>query len=233
MDPQEFGAFVQTRRKELGMTQSDLAEKLQVTAKAVSRWERGVGFPDIQLLQPLAEGLDITLIELMQSRRMTEAIPVTDADAMMSEALDTIQTQQNQSRKTKVILWLGNVVIFASYVFLAYVTRIYLSHSPLLYIPMILIYSTIWIYGIPIWKAIVTGTAFSVQKQKWVSVPMTWKAWAALAAFIGGLALLLFAMAKLDHNRQLHDFLAVTGLCVSLFGGVYYYQYLENHREKK
>ena len=72
-----------------------------------------------------------------------------------------------------------------------------------------------------------------MQKQKWVSVPMTWKAWTALAAFIGGLALLLFATAKLDHNRQLHDFLAVTGLCVSLLGGVYYYQYLENHREKK
>ena len=233
MDPQEFGAFVQTRRKELGMTQSDLAEKLHVTSKAVSRWERGVGFPDIQLLQPLADGLDITLIELMQSRRMTEDISVTEADAMMSEAMDTFQTQQNQSWKTKALLWLGNAVIFAAYLFLGYVTQRYLNHSPLLYIPMILIYSTIWIYGIPIWKAIVTGTAFPVQKQKWVSVPMTWKAWAALAAFIGGLALLLFATAKLDHNRQLHDFLAVTGLCVSLFGGVYYYQYLENHREKK
>ena len=42
MDTQIFGAFVQQRRKELGMNQAQLAEKLHVTAKAVSRWERGV-----------------------------------------------------------------------------------------------------------------------------------------------------------------------------------------------
>lgn len=231
MNPQEFGAFVQARRKELGLTQSELAEKLNVTAKAVSRWERGVGFPDIQLLQPLAEGLDITLIELMQSRRITEDIPVTEADAMVSDVMDTLQNQQNQSWKIKALLWLGNMILFAVYLFLGYVTRTYLSHSPLLYIPMILIYTTIWIYGIPIWKSIVTGTTFPTEQ--WKSVPMTWKAWLALAAFIGGLALLLFAMAKLDDHKQLHDFLAVTGLCLSLFGGVYYYQYLESHREKK
>lgn len=231
MDSTVFGAFIQGRRKELGMTQANLAEKLCVTAKAVSRWERGVGFPDIHLLEPLAAALEISLIELMQSRRITEDIPVTEANAMMTEAMDTFQTQQNQSWKIKSLLWTGNIVIFAAYLFLGYVTQRYLNHSPLLYIPMILIYSTIWIYGIPIWKAIVTGTVFPVQK--WVSVPMTWKAWVALAAFIGGIALLLFTMAKLDYNKQLHDFLAVTGLCISLFGGVYYYQYLQSHREKK
>lgn len=51
MDPKVFGMFVQTRRKDLGMNQNQLAEKLHVTAKAVSRWERGVGFPSIELLQ--------------------------------------------------------------------------------------------------------------------------------------------------------------------------------------
>lgn len=42
MDAKKFGSFIQTRRKELGMTQSQLAQKLDVTDKAISRWERGV-----------------------------------------------------------------------------------------------------------------------------------------------------------------------------------------------
>lgn len=231
MNPQEFGAFVQARRRELGLTQSELAQKLNVTAKAVSRWERGIGFPDIQLLQPLAEGLEVSILELMQSRRMEENIPVTEAEAIVSGVMDTLQAQHNNSWKVKALLYLGNVILFAVYLFLGYITRNYLSHSPFLYIPMILIYSAIWIYGIPIWKAIVTGTTFPTDQ--WKSVPMTWQAWLSMAVFIGGLALMLFALLKLDDYKQLHDFLVVTGLCLSLFGGIYYYQYTESHREKK
>ena len=99
MNPQEFGAFVQTRRRELGLTQSELAQKLNVTAKAVSRWERGVGFPDIHLLEPLAEALQITLIELMRSRKMEEPIPGEAAAAVVSETVSSIQKQAEQSRK--------------------------------------------------------------------------------------------------------------------------------------
>ena len=57
MDPKELGAFIQTRRKSLGLNQTQLAERIHVTAKAVSRWERGVGFPSIELLYPLADAL--------------------------------------------------------------------------------------------------------------------------------------------------------------------------------
>ena len=66
MDVQQFGMFLQQRRKERNMTQQDLAEKLHVTDKAISRWERGVGFPDIKLLEPLAEALELTLTELLK-----------------------------------------------------------------------------------------------------------------------------------------------------------------------
>lgn len=46
MDAKKFGAFIAAMRKEKNMTQMDLARKLQVTDKAVSKWERGLGFPD-------------------------------------------------------------------------------------------------------------------------------------------------------------------------------------------
>jgi len=70
MDVRELGAFIQKRRKDLGMTQGELAAKLHVTDKAVSRWERGVGFPDIKLIEPLADALQVSVQELLQCQRI-------------------------------------------------------------------------------------------------------------------------------------------------------------------
>lgn len=54
MDNQKFGAFVARLRKEQNLTQKELADRLNVTDKAVSKWETGKGFPDVKLLEPLA-----------------------------------------------------------------------------------------------------------------------------------------------------------------------------------
>lgn len=70
MDVQRFGAFIQSRRRDLGMTQCELGAKLNVTDKAISRWERGVGFPDINLLEPLANALQISIQELMHCEKV-------------------------------------------------------------------------------------------------------------------------------------------------------------------
>lgn len=75
MDAKKFGAFIAEMRKEKNMTQADLAEKLQVTDKAVSRWERGLGFPDIGTLEPLAAALGVSILELMRSERAGEEPP--------------------------------------------------------------------------------------------------------------------------------------------------------------
>lgn len=64
MDAKILGSYIAIRRKELGMTQAKLAEKIHVTDKAVSRWERGVGLPDIDNLEALAKALDVSLVSL-------------------------------------------------------------------------------------------------------------------------------------------------------------------------
>lgn len=69
MDAKRFGAIIQRCRKDQNMTQSELGEKLGVTDKAISRWERGIGFPDINLLQPLTEALKISLPELLSCEK--------------------------------------------------------------------------------------------------------------------------------------------------------------------
>ncbi len=57
MDPKQVGEIICTNRKKLKMTQKELADKIGVTDKAVSKWERGVGLPDINSIVPLAECL--------------------------------------------------------------------------------------------------------------------------------------------------------------------------------
>ena len=69
IDRAAFGAFVATQRKEKGYTQKELADRLFVSDKAVSKWERGLSFPDISLLVPLSQALDVTVMELLQGRK--------------------------------------------------------------------------------------------------------------------------------------------------------------------
>lgn len=69
---QTFGVFICQRRKELGMTQKEFAEKLYVTDSAVSKWERGLAYPDITLLQNICAVLNISEKELLSASEDTE-----------------------------------------------------------------------------------------------------------------------------------------------------------------
>lgn len=70
LDKKRFGAFVAELRKEKGYTQKELAEKLFLSDKAVSKWETGVSIPDTPLLIPLAEVLGVNVTELLMCKRM-------------------------------------------------------------------------------------------------------------------------------------------------------------------
>lgn len=65
MDRYVTGAVIKRLRENQKMTQEELAEKIYVSSKAVSKWETGQGFPDISLLEPLAKALGISVIELL------------------------------------------------------------------------------------------------------------------------------------------------------------------------
>lgn len=128
MDPKKFGTFLQTRRRELGLTQSQLGETLGVTDKAISRWERGVGFPDISLLEPLADALDLSVTELMRSERLEqETIPAQTADEAVIQTVDLAQEQsRNRFRSRLLTLCLIPAVLLAD-LFLSAVLDRYLD----------------------------------------------------------------------------------------------------------
>ena len=69
MKKETMGMMIATKRKELGMTQLDLAEKMGVTDKAVSKWERDLSYPDTNSLPQLAEVFDMSVDDLMQVKR--------------------------------------------------------------------------------------------------------------------------------------------------------------------
>ena len=70
MDLNKIGSFISSLRKQKDMTQRDLAERIGVTDKAVSRWETGKGFPDVSLLKPLADVLSISVTEIIMGERI-------------------------------------------------------------------------------------------------------------------------------------------------------------------
>ena len=77
MDAIKTGTLIAQARREKGMTQKELSELLHVTDRAVSKWERGLSFPDVSLLEPLAGALGLTLTELLDGER-TALAPETD-----------------------------------------------------------------------------------------------------------------------------------------------------------
>lgn len=76
MNNAKIGMFISEKRKALGLTQQELAEKLQITNKAVSKWETGDGMPDVQLLSPLANELGVTVDEILngEEKQIEESI---------------------------------------------------------------------------------------------------------------------------------------------------------------
>ena len=65
MEKYVTGAVIRRLREEKGMTQEELAGRIHVSGKAVSKWETGRGYPDISLLEPLAGALGLSVIELL------------------------------------------------------------------------------------------------------------------------------------------------------------------------
>lgn len=84
LDKEKFGQFVAELRKENGYTQKELAERLFLSDKAISKWERGLSMPDISVLVPLAEILNVTVTELLEGQRISKT------DSMNAQQVETL-----------------------------------------------------------------------------------------------------------------------------------------------
>ncbi len=87
MNQEKIGAFIAGCRREKGMTQSQLAEELGITNKAVSKWETGRSMPDLSLFEPLSVLLGITINELLAGERIPEEKLKEKTEAVLKDVL--------------------------------------------------------------------------------------------------------------------------------------------------
>lgn len=99
MDTQKIGKFLKQLRKEKGISQEQLAEKLNVSARTVSRWETAVTMPDLSILMQLAQLYNVELKEILDAERMEESM-----DQEMREMLEKVAdyTAAEKERAAKV-----------------------------------------------------------------------------------------------------------------------------------
>ena len=116
IDKLRFGAFISELRKEKGITQKELANRLYISDKAVSKWETGHSVPDITLLTPLAELLGVTVTELLECRRIETAdkLDVTQANDLVKKVI-AFSSEENYGRpklcKKNVLTYTGCAMV--------------------------------------------------------------------------------------------------------------------------
>ena len=104
MDLKKTGLFISGIRKEKSMTQKELAERLSVTDKAVSRWETGKGFPDVSILKNLSEVLGVSITEIVNGEKAEHENIGEKSDNAVIAALSY---SKNMSRKAIGVLLLS------------------------------------------------------------------------------------------------------------------------------
>ena len=127
MDAKKVGEHIAALRKEKGLTQLELAGKLHVTDKAVSRWERGVGLPDIQTIEPLAQTLGVDVLEIMRGETL---LPQQESAAAVDETLAYVRASEKLRRQEgKVLLWGLGIGALGLLFFLA-MLAVVMRHAP-------------------------------------------------------------------------------------------------------
>ena len=116
MDQIKIGKFIAEERKAKKLTQRELADKLGISDKTISKWERGNGFPEVSLLLPLCSQLDITVNDLLTGEKLQEAEYKKKAEENMVNLVKEAQESKKKIMMSAAVA--GLAVIAATPLFL-------------------------------------------------------------------------------------------------------------------
>lgn len=121
---ERFGCFICELRKEKSMTQKELADKLYVSDKTVSKWERGNSMPNITLLIPIAEVFGVTVTELLRGEKNKKEININDVENIVDSLELNLLNTIRQRKKIWLIIYVISVLIVLSEIVLLFVSGI-------------------------------------------------------------------------------------------------------------
>ena len=119
MDQIKIGEFISSKRKQKNLTQAALAEKLGITDRAVSKWERGKGLPDASLMLDLCGILDITVNELLCGESVSMQDNNQNNEQLLLELAKEIEQKNKTIWTTMWVLMTSVMILFFGGVFLA------------------------------------------------------------------------------------------------------------------
>ena len=120
MNAQKTGSLIAAIRKEQNRTQQDLANELGVSGAAISKWERGIGFPDVSLMEPLAASLGISIAELFKGER-TENNVDNEYESLLS---DVVKVSANEiTKKKKITNWMIAITVAVLYLMISVISH--------------------------------------------------------------------------------------------------------------
>lgn len=115
MDQVKVGNYIALKRKNLGLTQKDLAELVEVTDKSISKWERGNGLPDVTRLKPLCDALKVSMNELVAGEDIADTAFSEKAE---ENIMSLIKENEKQKSNNKLLFIAGAVLAAVAFVLL-------------------------------------------------------------------------------------------------------------------
>lgn len=116
MDQIKIGRFIAEERKQKNYTQKALADRLGISDKTISKWERGNGFPEVSLLLPLCDELKITVNELLSGERLQKTDYEKKAEENMVDLVK--ETQENKKKIVLSAMAAGSSILAATPLFM-------------------------------------------------------------------------------------------------------------------
>ena len=113
MDCTSVGGFIAELRKEKGLTQAELAERVGVTGGAVSKWERGLCYPDIEMVGRLAEVFGLSVGEMLAGQRIQVYTPET-VDTLAKESIAAYSSSEHRRMLRRMVALLAALALLAA-----------------------------------------------------------------------------------------------------------------------